>query len=160
MTERVIVRKLDAEGGEVIRYPGQVVRQTENSLVLEAFYEMEDIEFPGLTFRRGDRFLETHYRNRWYNVLAIHDVDSGLLKGWYCNLARPATIEDGFVSAEDLALDLVVQLDGTWHVLDEDEFANLKLDEADRTKVESALEELKRYAESLAGPFVIDVEGL
>ena len=156
MTDQVIVRKLDADGNEVIRYPGRIIRQTEEMLLLEATFEMEDIEFPGLTFRRGDRFLESHFRDRWYNVLAIHDVDSDQLKGWYCNLVRPASIEDGQVSAEDLALDLVVQLDGTWHVLDEDEFAHLELNAYDRAKVEAALEDLKRHAEALDGPLVLE----
>ena len=156
MTERVTVRKLDAVGVEILRYAGKILRQSETSLVLEAIFDMEEREFHGLVFRAGDRFVETHYRDRWYNVLAIYDVDTGELKGWYCNVTRPAQIEDATVSAEDLALDLVVRLDGSWFVLDEDEFAALDLSSADRAHAEVALQELQRYAEALDGPFAVE----
>jgi predicted RNA-binding protein associated with RNAse of E/G family len=156
MTEQVTVRKLDAEGTEVFRYSGQIIRRTETGVILEAIFDMQEIGFPGLVFRSGDRFVENHFHDRWYNVLAVHDVDTGEPKGWYCNITRPAQIEDGVISAEDLALDLVVYLDGSWIVLDEDEFEALKLNPADRANAQAALQELQSYAERLDGPFVVD----
>ncbi len=152
----VTVRKLDAEGAEVLRYSGQIIRRTETSLVLEAFFDMEEREFHGLIFRRGDRFVETHYSDRWYNVLAVHDVDTGNFKGWYCNISRPAIINGATVSAEDLALDLVVLPNGSQFVLDEDEFAALDLGSTDRESARAALKELQQHAEALDGPFEID----
>jgi hypothetical protein len=149
----ITVHKLDAEGAEVFRYVGKLVHRTETSLVLEAIFDMEQREFHGLTFRRGDRFVETHYSDRWYNVLAVHDVDTGLLKGWYCNITRPAKIENDSLSAEDLSLDLVVLPDGSQHVLDEDEFVALNLNSADRAGAREALKELQEFAEMLDGPF-------
>ena len=152
----VTVRKLDAEGAEVFRYSGQIIRRTDTSLVLEAIFDMEEREFHGLIFRRGDRFVETHYSDRWYNVLAVHDVDTGDLKGWYCNISRPAIINGATVSAEDLALDLVVFPNGSQFVLDEDEFAALDLGSADRESARAALNTLQQYAEALDGPFEIN----
>ena len=153
MNSWVAVRKLDASGVEVFRYSGKILHQTESSIVLEAIFDIKEREFHGLVFRNGDRFVEIHFRDRWYNVLAIYDVDSGELKGWYCNITRPAHIEDATVSSEDLALDLVVRLDGSWFVLDEDEYAALDLGPADRANAEGALKELQRHAETLDGPF-------
>ena len=153
MTDRVTVRKLDASGALIFQYTGKILRQTKNSVVLEAIFDMEEQEFHGLVFRAGDRFVETHYRDRWYNVLAIHDVDTGELKGWYCNVTRPAQIQDATLSAEDLALDLVVRPDGSWFVLDEAEFAELDLASEDRENAEAALLELQRFAAALDGPF-------
>lgn len=152
----VTVHKLDAKGAEVFRYSGQIIRRTETSLVLEAFFDMEEREFHGLIFRRGDRFVETHYSDRWYNVLAVHDVDTGNFKGWYCNISRPAIINGSTVSAEDLALDLVVLPSGSQFVLDEDEFAALDLGSADRASARAALKELQQHAEALDGPFEIN----
>jgi hypothetical protein len=43
------------------------------------------------------------------------------IQGWYCNITRPARIEDGHVRFEDLALDLSSCRMG-WCMLDEDEF--------------------------------------
>ncbi len=152
----ITVHKLDAEGAEVFRYEGKLVRRTETSVVLEAIFDMEHREFHGLTFRRGDRFVETHYSNRWYNVLAVHDVDTRELKGWYCNITRPATIENTSISAEDLALDLVVLPNGNQYMLDEDEFTALELGSTDRAHAQAALRELQRYAEALDGPFAVE----
>ncbi len=153
MTEQVTVHKLDADGAEVLRYVGNIIHRSDTSVVLEAIFDMEQREFHGLTFRRGDQFVETHYSDRWYNVLAVHDVDTGLLKGWYCNITRPAKIENDSLSAEDLSLDLVVLPDGSQHVLDEDEFVALNLNSADRAGARAALKELQEFAETLNGPF-------
>ena len=153
MTEQVTVHKLDSEGVEVFRYVGNIIHRSESIIVLEAIFDMEQREFHGLTFRRGDRFVETHYSDRWYNVLAVHDVDTDLLKGWYCNITRPAKIENDSLSAEDLALDLVVLPNGSQYVIDEDEFAALKLNSTDRSSARAALQELQKFANALDGPF-------
>jgi hypothetical protein len=158
VTDQVVVRKLDDKGTEVFRYSGQILRRTETSVVLEAIFDMDEREFHGLNFRRGDRFVETHYSNRWYNVLAVHDVDTGDLKGWYCNISRPAAIDNATISAEDLALDLVILPDGSQFVLDEDEFTSLDLGSADRASARAALNELQQYADALDGPFELETQ--
>ena len=47
------------------------------------------------TLRRGDRFIETYYTDRWYNIFEIHAREDDRLKGWYCNIAKPAVMEAG-----------------------------------------------------------------
>jgi hypothetical protein len=100
------------------------------------------------TLRKGDRFIETYYTDRWYNIYEIHDLDDNRLKGWYCNVARPAVLEsENELSYVDLALDLWVASDGTQTILDEDEFAALDLDTETRKRARKALEELQaRFA--------------
>lgn len=158
MSQTVTVHKRDAAGREVFRYSGTVLRETDTSLTLEALYDLDDKDLPGLTFRYGDRFIEAHYSDRWYNVYAVFEGESGRLKGWYCNITRPAVIKDGHVSADDLALDLIVQPDGTWLAVDEDEFGELQLPSAERAAAEAAMAELKRHAVSLTGPFELSGE--
>jgi hypothetical protein len=94
--------------------------------------------------KRGDRFVETFYSDRWYNVFAIYDRDDGVFKGWYCNVGYPAVIEKDTVSYIDLALDLWVAADGAQTVLDEDEFLGLSMDVVTRAQAVKALDELKR----------------
>jgi predicted RNA-binding protein associated with RNAse of E/G family len=53
----------------------------------------------------------------------------------------------------DLALDLVVLPDGKWTVLDEDEFAALKMAPGERFQAMRALEQLKEQADQLEGEF-------
>jgi protein associated with RNAse G/E len=153
MSDKIVVHKLDEKGEEVWSYSGQLTEKGESCITLEASYDREDQEFHGLTLRRGDRFVETFYSDRWYNVFAIYDADSGHLKGWYCNITRPACIEDGHVFAEDLALDLVVLPNGTWQVLDEEQFAELDLSLEERQRALDAITELQTLVVRSRGPF-------
>ena len=87
--------------------------------------------------------LSIIYADRWYNIFTIHDRDDGKVKGWYCNIGKPAEIEDDVVSYVDLALDLWVSANGDQTVLDEDEFEELGLNEELRAAALKGLEELK-----------------
>ena len=147
------VHKLNEQGAEVFRYNGKLVGEQRNSLTIEAYYERSDVQFFGLTFREGDRFIETYFSDRWFNIFEIHDAVDDHLKGWYCNITRPARIERGHICAEDLALDLLVYPNGCLRVLDEDEFEKLELSESDHNNALAALEELKQWVEARKGPF-------
>jgi len=153
MSNDIIVRKLDTAGDEKIRYPGRVLERTASAVVLEAFFSRERMELGFVTLKPGDRFVEYFYADRWYNVFVIYDVDNGRLKGWYCNVTRPAIIADGQVSAVDLALDLWIAPDGSARVLDEDEFAALPLAPEETAAARAALDELRALAAAHAGPF-------
>jgi protein associated with RNAse G/E len=127
MMKPVDVVKLDHQGRELFRYPGWVLAQDEHSITLEAFFSWEDTLVKEVILQRGDRFVETYFSDRWYNIFEIYGRDSGQLKAYYCNIGYPALIADGMVSYRDLALDLLVLLDGRQYVLDEDEFQQLDL---------------------------------
>ncbi len=149
----ILVRKLDHEGREVFRYEGQTIQRGESHVCLRAVFEFDDVGFGCVTFRRGDVFTEWFYSDRWYNVFRIEDGASMALKGWYCNITRPACIADGVVSADDLALDLFVAPDGTAELLDEDEFAALELTAADEAAALQAVAEVLEAVAAGASPF-------
>ena len=144
MGEEIIVIKLNIEGKETWRYPGQVIERHEKCLRLEAFFNRDDMTFHGITFGRGDRFIETYFTDKWYNIYEIHDRATDELKGWYCNVTTPAQIEKGRVSYVDLALDLLVYPDKKQLVLDEDEFRLLSISTEMRAKALDALGELQK----------------
>ncbi len=150
----ITVHKLDAGGNETWRYAGRLLDRSETRIRLEARFDLQDVELHGLTLRRGDRLVETFYTDRWYNVFAVYDVDDGRLKGWYCNITRPARLSpDGQdLYAEDLALDLIVLPDGRWQVLDEEEFAALDLLLDERRRALRALADLQAMAIGQRGP--------
>jgi predicted RNA-binding protein associated with RNAse of E/G family len=141
--DQVTVKKLNPAGQETFHYTGSVLERHADRIVLEAEFNRADLPFHEIVLRRGDRFIETFYTDRWYNVFAIHDRDDDRLKGWYCNVGRPAEIGDGSVSYIDLALDLLVYPDGRQLVLDEDEFAALTLPPEVQQRARLALEELQ-----------------
>jgi uncharacterized protein len=141
----ITVIKRNPDGQEVMRYRGEVLQREPDSISLEAIFQHADVQVAGIVLRQGDRFIETYYTGRWYNIFEVHDREDGRLKGWYCNIGRPAVMEGGnAISYVDLALDLWVAADGTQTVLDEDEFAALGLDAETRCKARAALEELQK----------------
>ncbi len=139
----ITVLKLDPQGNETWRYHGQVVQALPDRVVLEARFDRDDRLFHGMPLRRGDRFLETYFTDRWYNIYEIHAREDDSLRGWYCNVGKPALLDGDCLSYVDLALDLLVFPDGRQVVLDEDEFLSLELSPADRRQALAALEELK-----------------
>jgi hypothetical protein len=147
----IIVVKYNPQEVEIWRYPGRVLSRSTDEVTLEAFFNREDMPFHDILLKRGDRFIETYYSNRWYNLMEIHDCDSGECKCWYCNVTRPAEFSDGQVAYVDLALDLLVYPNGHWLELDRDEFDALELDEEDRQKAEAAIRQLQELAVTLTG---------
>jgi len=150
---KITVHKLDARGREVWTYTGKALRRSPSSVTLEAIFDREDDDLAGLQLRRGDRFLETFYADRWYSVFSISDALDGRFKGWYCNLSRPARFEATEILAEDLALDLIVFPDGRQVVLDADEYEGLGLVPEERVQVDRAMEELRELAFRKSPPF-------
>lgn len=142
---KIKVQKKNLAGDVVYEYEGDEISRDEQSIVLEAVFTRDDLPFMDVVFKKGDRFVEYYYSDRWYNIFEIHDRDDGNLKGWYCNIGKPAVIEDGLVSYVDLALDLWVSRNGEQTVLDEDEFEALGLDDELRSSAIQGLSELKLH---------------
>ncbi|NOT03504.1 MAG: DUF402 domain-containing protein [Anaerolineales bacterium] len=125
------------------QYEGVVLSREEDAVTLEALFNRDDMPFMDIVLKRNDRFVETFYSDRWYNIFEIYDCDDNHFKGWYCNIGKPAIIEDDFVSYVDLALDLWVSANGNQTVLDEDELDELNLDDELRRKAYDGLRELQ-----------------
>jgi protein associated with RNAse G/E len=149
---RIVVQKKNPAGEVTYQYEGDLVRRDENCIVIEALFDRKDMPFQDVVFRTGDRFVEYYYTDRWYNIFAVHDKDSGDIKGWYCNIGKPAEIEDGVVSYIDLALDLWVSADWKQTVLDEDEFEVLGLTGELHAGALNGLKDVQRLFETKSPP--------
>jgi uncharacterized protein len=146
------IQKKNLQGDVVFQYDGEVVQRDGHAIVLEAFFGRDDMIFMNVTLKRGDRFVETFYTDRWYNIFEIFDRDHGAFKGWYCNIGKPAVIEEDVVSYIDLALDLWVAPDGTQTILDEDEFLELNLDDDVRKLACNGMHELQKLLKTKNPP--------
>jgi protein associated with RNAse G/E len=151
--KEIFIHKLDAAGQEMWQYPGKVISSNAAHIVVEAIFDREWVRIGGLDLKRGDRFVETFYFDRWYNIFAVYDASGRHFKGWYCNITRPAWLEANHLYAEDLALDLVVHPDRSFIILDEDEFKELALPEHERLRARAALDELIHSAKGGQSPF-------
>jgi protein associated with RNAse G/E len=146
MMEAINVLKRNVQGEVTWQYTGVILERDENFVRLEARFNRADMPFMGVVLKQNDRFLETFYMDRWYNIFEIHDRDDDQIKGWYCNLGRPAIWDaPDTISYVDLALDLWVAADGAQTVLDEDEFDALGLDDATGAQVRAGLENLQMF---------------
>jgi uncharacterized protein len=139
---KIRVQKKSPDGEVMVEYEGEELSRDEHAVKLEALFTREDMPFMDVVFKKGDRFVEYYYFDRWYNIFAIHDRDDGRLKGWYCNIGMPAVMEGDLVSYIDLALDLWVSADGRQTVLDEDEFEMLDLNNELRSEALQGLHDL------------------
>lgn len=153
MPERIVVDKLNLKGELSWRYEGEVTERSADQLTLEAFFDRDDRPFMDTTLKRGDRFVETYYTERGYNIFTIFDRDDSMLKGYYCNITRPAKFLDGRVEYVDLYLDLWVSANGVQTVLDEDEFLAAEMDDETRRFAREALKDLQQLFESKRPPF-------
>ncbi|MFJ2515110.1 DUF402 domain-containing protein [Streptomyces griseoviridis] len=146
---RLTVRLVKA-GRTKIRYTAGLLHDDGVRIVVSAPWAGEGVrDFGFVRFAPGDVFTEYYWRDRWYAVKEVRD-SSGALKGWYCDVTRPAVLTGSELLVEDLDLDLWRSADGTdVRRLDEDEFAASGLAERDPRAARaatSALDELAALA--------------
>jgi hypothetical protein len=151
--EQVVVRKLNTRGEPVTSYEAVLEELLPSGVLLSARWTRPPLALGYTTFETGDRFREWFFTDRWYNIFAIAGEGSRH-KGWYCNIAEPAHIEEGTISSRDLLLDLWVDCDYRVQVLDEDEFlADQYLTSDVRALAQSALAELTSRIRLRLSPF-------
>lgn len=146
---------LSKAGRTKIRYPAAVVADTGDRITVRAPWAAEGVrDFGFVRFEPGDVFTEHFWRSRWYAVKEVR-TGEGVLKGWYCDVTRPAVVRDGEILVEDLDLDLWVSADGSQVLrLDEDEFEASGLAERDpeaAAEATRALDTLAHQAHTTAG---------
>jgi protein associated with RNAse G/E len=143
--KEITVSKRNEHNQETWRYKARLLENKNSRIVLEASFDREDINLHGMLLAKGDRFIETYYTNRWYNIFEIHAREDDQLRGWYCNVGKPAEFNGHMLSYIDLALDLLVFPDGRQIIVDEDEFAGLEISEHVRQQALEALGKLQSY---------------
>ena len=114
------VRSLDWSGKLKVEWTGEVARDDAEEIVLRCRFT-RDVQTSYLRFRTDDVTVEHYPRHEWYNAFQVISAE-GQLKGFYCNIAMPPTVEGDVLSYTDLTLDLFVFPDGRWLVLDEEDF--------------------------------------
>ncbi|MEU4928849.1 DUF402 domain-containing protein [Streptomyces yokosukanensis] len=136
MVEVVLVKA----GRTKIRYPAELLQDDGTRIAVRAPWAGAGVrDFGFVRFEPSDLFTEYYWRDRWYSVKEVRGID-GTVKGWYCDIARPAVRSGAELVVEDLDLDLWRSADGTdVRRLDEDEFAESGLAETDPEAASAAL---------------------
>jgi predicted RNA-binding protein associated with RNAse of E/G family len=147
------VYKCNHQGELVWHYSGTVIDRGPTWVCLQAVFQREAIDLGVVVFEPGDVFTEWFYSDRWYNVFRIQDGREQRLKGWYCNVTRPAVIGADSVCADDLLLDVFVTPDARVILLDEEEFNGADLPLQERIAAVRAVEMIRLAVATGEGPF-------
>ena len=150
----VIVCKYD--GTEHRRWEADLVEQTESLVVLEGVFEGEvDHHLMG-RINNGTSSVEYYWGDRYYNVFRLTEP-TGTFRSFYCNIGTPAELADGVLTYVDLDIDVLVEADFSYRVIDLDDFeANVVEHEYPaeiQTRAHEALAELISLIETRQFPF-------
>jgi predicted RNA-binding protein associated with RNAse of E/G family len=154
--QRIEVHLVKPRKQRTVIYEGMILVVEPGHLLVHARWERPAMDLGYVVFAPGDHFFEHYYTERWYNVFEVRSA-VGDLKGWYCNITRPASVEGEVLTSEDLELDLFVAPDRRQVLrLDLDEFEALALHVTEPEAYDAALralQELEEMARTGAPPF-------
>ncbi len=155
-TGTIIVRACKYDGVEHRRWTAKLRRQESSLLVLDAEFDKEIRHELLGTIAIGTQSIEYYWLDRWYNVFCFTPPQSNS-RTYYCNLNIPPTFDGQTLSYIDLDIDLLVESDFRYRVLDLEEFEQnarrYGYSSEVRLNAERALGELTTLIESRAFPF-------
>lgn len=152
----VLVRAYKYDGVLHRTWKAELIRREGSLVILDAKFPDEIVHDLLGTIPSGTQSLEYYWLDRWYNIFRFAQPD-GTLRNYYCNVNVPAKFDGETLSYVDLDLDILVDPDFSYRVLDLEDFeTNTRIygytDEI-RANARQALDELVRMIESRAFPF-------
>ncbi len=151
----ILVRKLNYEDKETWRWSGELVDRRDGVMVIDALFNAPPRDLGYMKLENTDLFHEYYYSDRWFNIFQVFGAD-GTLKGWYCNICKPARFLGDQIDFVDMVLDVFVYPDGRPLVLDEDEFEEKRrsiYSAEDAQKAREAVDQLLEMAQRGVHPF-------
>ena len=134
----------------------EVIRQEGSLVVLDAEFSEEVVHDLLGTIASGTQSLEYYWLDRWYNIFRFAQPD-GKLRNYYCNVNVPARFDGETLSYVDLDLDILVDPDFSYTVLDVEDFERnaerYGYTQEVQANARQALKELVSMIEARAFPF-------
>jgi protein associated with RNAse G/E len=134
----------------------ELVSSDGSLIVLDAKFPEEIVHDLLGTIATGTQSLEYYWLDRWYNVFRFAHPE-GKLRNYYCNVNVPATFDGEILSYVDLDLDILVDPDFSYRVLDVEDFernsSRYGYTEEVQANALQALAELVTMIETRAFPF-------
>jgi len=150
------VRTFKFDGSAHRSWPARIVQQEGSLLVLDASFETEVRHAILGTISTGTLSTEFYWLDRWYNIFRFSNV-SGELRNHYCNVNVPPTFDGHVLSYIDLDIDILIEPDFSYRVLDREEFEQnaVKYGYPDHVREHAyqAVDDLVMMIESRAFPF-------
>jgi protein associated with RNAse G/E len=144
--DAVVVRVLRYDGTERRKWPARVLKQSGPLIVLDAIFA-EAIEHDLLgQIALGTTSKEYYWLDRWYNVFRFDNR-------FYCNVTQPPTFGNGVLSYVDLDIDVLVEPDFSYRILDLEDFEIYPYPADVKQNARQALEDLISLVETRSFPF-------
>ena len=159
----ITVCVLKHDGAEHRRWSASLARHEGDMIELDAEFDVDvSHEILGEINRRT-RTVEYYWLNRWYNVFRFLK-DDGSTRLWYCNVNTPPEFSDRVLTYVDLDIDILVQPDFSFQVLDMDEFeTNARrygYSDEEKRQAQKAVEELISMIETRQFPFSVETSAV
>ena len=144
--------------GKIDRISGEaIVLDITDDYIVCANNKVKLTENDGSTHRTKEIAILFFYKKEWFNILA-QLKKYGLF--YYCNIASPYIIDGNIIKYIDYDLDLRIFPDGTFKVLDKNEYKyhkmTMKYSEEIDTIVQDSLNRLIKMKENGDFPFKAD----
>lgn len=120
-TNTIQVRTYKYDGSLHRTWNAELIRQEGSLIALDARFSDEVIHDLLGTIPIGTHSLEYYWLDHWYNVFRFAQPD-GKLRNYYCNVNVPPSFDGEILSYVDLDLDILVQPDFSYQILDVEDF--------------------------------------
>ena len=105
MENNLTVHKCDHKGNDVFAYPATILQHDEQKMVIRAsFTSHKDYNIAGLELKNGDKCIEVFYFHRWFNIFEVYAGKSEQIRGWYCNITKPAIYQENHLYYSDFSI--------------------------------------------------------
>jgi hypothetical protein len=119
--EQVTINSRKFDGTIRRSWKCELIEQNATSLIFVGVFE-HDVSHPDLgDIACGTVSYEYYWLDRWYNIFCFHEPN-GSFRNYYCNINMPPIFAGGILDYVDLDIDVVVWPDGSFKILDEDEY--------------------------------------
>ncbi|PYS98065.1 MAG: hypothetical protein DMF63_17580 [Acidobacteria bacterium] len=123
----------------------ELIENVDDRIIAVGRFDAEVVHADLGIIEKGTLSYEYFWLDRWYNIFRFVTPD-GAFRNYYCNVCMPPRFSDDVLDYVDLDIDVVVDADLTYRILDRDDFErnaelyNYSNDVRDR--VDAALNEL------------------
>jgi protein associated with RNAse G/E len=146
LTREIVVRVLKYDGHERRRWAARIAKEDGPLIVLDAVFD-EEIQHDLLgTIALGTISREYYWLDRWYNIFRFNER-------FYCNVTKPPSCDGSILTYVDLDIDVLVESDFSYKILDLEDFENYSYPAGVVKKARQALAELISLVEARAFPF-------
>ena len=148
--ELVTVRVLKYDGAEYRHWNARIAHREGSLILLNAEFEIDVSHHLLGHIAGGTRTVEYYWLDRWYNIFRFL-TDDDQTRLYYCNINTPPNLEKGIVTYIDLDIDILVQPDLSYQVLDLEEFE-------ENAKRYGYSDEVRKHAHAAVGELVSLIE--